>query len=68
MVNLIISHQIFPSLLLGFVQKIEETIPAGSSQQMGVDCWIQSTMDFVYMFNAFIQFPISGYVEDMFCY
>ena len=23
-------------------------------------------MDFVYMFNAFIQFEISGYVEDVF--
>ena len=35
---------------------------------MSVDCWIQSTMHFVYMFTAFIQFEISGYVEDMFCY
>ena len=35
---------------------------------MSFDCWIQSTMDFVYMFNAFIQFEISGYVEDIVCY
>ena len=35
---------------------------------MSVDCWIQSTMDFVYTFNAFIQFEISDYVEDIVCY
>ena len=41
MVNLIISHQIFPSLLLGFVQKIEETI---QQKQPADECWLLNSI------------------------
>ena len=41
MVNLMISHQIFPSLLLGFVQKTEKTI---QQKQPADECWLLNSI------------------------
>ena len=68
MVNLIISHQIFTSLLLGFVQKIDKTI---QQKQPADECWLLNSIHHGTLSTRSklsYSLHISGHVEDITCY